>query len=265
MEQRAFAGKSVLITGASRGIGRAMALQLAEQGAWLTLAARGTEELEHVAASCRERGARSIAVSADVSREADCKLLVARAVAEYGRLDVLISNAGLGLIARFEDLPNPSAMETVMAVDFWGSVYCIYHALPHLRESRGRIVAVVSGTGKLPAPGASGYSAAKHALAAFVGALRIELQDSGITFTAAFPEWVETGFTARAITHDGTPSGVPSPHEKGAMTPEECARQILKAAAERRREMISPKIKLGIILAQFLPEVVDDISVRVFT
>lgn len=265
MDDRKFAGKSVVVTGASLGIGRAIALQLAEQGAWLALAARGSESLERVAVGCRERGARAIAVTTDVSREADCKALIARTAAEYGRIDTLINNAGIGLAARFEDLPSPSAMEAVMRVNFWGSVYCIFQALPYLRETKGRIVELISGAGMLPAPGASGYSAAKHALAAFVGALRIELKDSGVTVTAAFPEWVETGFTARAATKDGSPAGVPSPHEKGAMTPELCARRVLRAAADRRREMVSARLRAGIILAQLLPEVVDSISVRVFT
>jgi NAD(P)-dependent dehydrogenase (short-subunit alcohol dehydrogenase family) len=148
MKQDPFLQNSVIVTGASLGIGRQLALQLAEKGAWLTLAARSAEELDRVAGLCRDRGGKAIAVTTDVSDQSQCKVLVERSIDEYGRIDTLINNAGIGMRARFEELPDSSLLETIMRVNFWGGVYCTHYALPHLKETQGRIVVIISGGGK---------------------------------------------------------------------------------------------------------------------
>jgi short-subunit dehydrogenase len=265
MKESPFTRKAVVVTGASLGIGREIALQLADQGAWLALVARGQEELERVASLCRERGARAVPVVADVSREAACQGLVERTIAEYERIDALVNNAGVGMRARFEDLPSVSLLKTVMGVNFWGSVYCTYHALPHLKATRGRIIVVISGGGKVPTPGASGYGASKHALTGFFNSLRIELEGSGVSVTAAYPEWVSTGISSRALKADGTPAGDVVSMEKGAMKPEVCARMILKAAANREREIMSTKVRFGQIMAPIMPRAVDRVATRAFS
>jgi NAD(P)-dependent dehydrogenase (short-subunit alcohol dehydrogenase family) len=264
MKEGPFFGKSVIVTGASLGIGREIALQLAEQGARLALGSRSNEELQRVANLCRERGATAIVTTADVSKEADCRTLVERTISKYGQIDALINNAGIGMRAMFGELPSPHVMETVMGVNFWGSVYCTYHALSHLKASNGRIVGVVSGGGKFPTPGACGYGASKHALVGFYDTIRIELKGTGVSVTAAYPEWVATGITSRAPKADGTPAGEISPHEKGATRPEVCARRILKAAADREREVVSLKLKIGVMMAEILPRVIDGIAVRAY-
>src|SRR5512136_3492582 len=96
MSDKAFQDKAVIVTGASSGIGRALALRLADQGAWIALAARDAQRLDTLAEECRQRGGKAIAVPTDVTDEAQCKALVERAVAEFGRLDMLINNAGIG-------------------------------------------------------------------------------------------------------------------------------------------------------------------------
>jgi len=255
-----FAGKSVVITGASLGIGRELALQLADEGAWLTLAARHQAELEQVARECRDHGGRCIAVQTDVSREAECKRLVDRAAREYDAIDVLILNAGIGMHANFDQLPDLSLLKTLMDVNYWGCVYCTYHALPHLKAARGRIVVVSAGGGKLPTPGVSGYASSKWALSGFSDTLRIELAASGVTVTVAYPEWVSTGISSRALMPDGKPQGKVASHEVGAMSADKCARQILRAAAYRKRDVMSPRLRLGLVLAPILPRLLDKIA-----
>jgi short-subunit dehydrogenase len=255
-----FAEKSVVVTGASLGIGREMALQLAEQRAYLTLAARREAELEQVARECRERGGRCIAVPTDVSREAECKQLMDRAAREYESIDVLIVNAGVGMRGNLDQLPDLSLLKRLMDVNYWGGVYCIFHALPQLEAARGRIVVVSSGGGKLPTPGVSGYASSKWALSGFSDTLRVELAACGVTVTVAYPEWVATGISSRALMPDGRPQGKVVSHEVGAMSADECARRILRAAARRKRDVMSPRLRLGLVLAPILPRLLDRIA-----
>jgi short-subunit dehydrogenase len=264
MKDETFVGRAVIVTGASLGIGRHMALQLAPQGARLALAARGEEELARVASLCREQGGEAVAIPTDVSDEGQCKALIERTVGEYGRIDALINNAGLGMHARFDELPSLSLMEAVMRVNFWGSVYCTHYALSHLRATKGRLVVVVSGGGKFPTPGSCGYGASKHALVGLFDTLRIELQGTGVSVTAAYPDWVATGISSRAPRADGKPAGEVSAHEIGAMSPEVCARLILRAAARRRREVISAKLRLGLLMAPIAPGLIDGIAARAY-
>ena len=264
MMEDAFLRNSVIVTGASLGIGRQIALQLASQGAHLALAARSEQELSRVASLCRERGGEAVAITTDVSDEAQCKALIERTVVEYGQIDSLINNAGMGMWARFDELSSLSLLETVMRVNFWGSVYCTHYALPHLRATKGRLVVVVSGGGKFPAPGLCGYGASKHALVGLFDSLRIELEGSGVSVTAAYPAWVATGMSGRSLRADGKPTGEVTAHEKGAMSPEVCARLIIRAATERRREMISAKMRFGLVMAPIVPHLVDGIAARMY-
>jgi short-subunit dehydrogenase len=262
MHGSAFQDKVVVITGASLGIGRELALQLAGGGAWLVLAARQPDRLDQTAEACRKEGGRCIAVPTDVADEHQCHSLIARTVHEYGRLDVLITNAGMGMRSNFDALPNLSVIKTLMNVNFWGCLYCIHPALPHLKAVRGRIVVVISGGGKIPTPGVSGYAASKWAMAGFSDTLRIELRQTGVTVTAAYPEWVATGISSRAIDAQGKPLGVVVSHEKGAMSAATCARKILESAADRRRDVMSWRVRLGAIVGPILPGLIDKVAAQ---
>jgi short-subunit dehydrogenase len=264
MKQEPFFQNSVIVTGASLGIGRHLALQLAKKGAWLVLAARNNDKLEQVAGQCRDRGGKAIAVATDVTDPSQCKTLIECSMEEYGRIDTLINNAGIGMRAKFDELLNLSVMETVMRVNFWGSVYCTHYALKHLMATKGRIVGIISGGGVFASPGACGYGASKHAMVGFFNTLRVELEESGISVTLYYPDWVDTGISARAPGADGDPYGKTISHERGAMSPERCAKLILKAAGKRKREGTSTRIKLGRILAPILPSTVDKIVVKTF-
>lgn len=258
-----FRDNVVVLTGASAGIGHEMALQLARQGARLVLAARDAAKLEEAAAACRALGAKAVAIPTDVGDEAQCRALVDGAVAEFGRIDTLVNNAGVGMWARFEEMTDLAPFERIMRVNYLGSVYPTYYALPHLKKTKGRIVAVNSLTGLTGVPTRSGYAASKHAAAGFFDSIRIELDGSGVTVTQVFPGFVRTEIRERAFGPDGQPLGRGnSPvREAEVMTAEECARLTLDAAAKRKRELVMTlRAKIGAKLKLIAPGLVDRIA-----
>lgn len=256
-----FRDNVVVITGASDGIGREVALQLADQGAWLALAARDAEKLEAAAADCRARGGRAVAIPTDVGDAAQCRRLIDRTVRELGRIDTLVNNAGVSMWARLDEVTDLAPFETMMRVNYMGSVWCTHAALPHLKRSRGRIVGVSSLTGLTGVPTRSGYAASKHAMRGFFDSLRVELADEGVTVTMVYPGFVSTGIRTRAYGPDGKPLVANPVRESEVMSPGECARQTVAAAAARRREVVmTGRARVGQWIKLFAPGVVDRIA-----
>ena len=253
----------VVITGASKGIGAELALQLADRGAQLALAARNVEELEAVAAKCRAKGAKTIAVKADVGVEADCKALMDATVTEFGRIDTLVNNAGATMWARFEDITDMSILQRIMQVNYMGAVYCTHYALPHLKKTQGRLVGISSLAGRTGVPTRTGYAASKHAMTGFFDSLRIELDGSGVTVTMIYPGFVSTGIRENASGPDGKPIAVSPVKEGEVMGVEECARIIVAAMQTRKREVImTARGKIGLWLKLVAPGVIDRIAKR---
>ncbi len=257
-----FEGSVVIVTGASSGIGRAMAIQLAEQGAHLALAARSAERLGAVAGECNSRGAQTLVVPTDVTAPEQCKQLIANTVGHFSRLDMLVNNAGITMAFRFEDLSDLNIADRIIRVNYLGSVYCTHYALPHLKQSRGRIVGVASLTGKTGVPLRTLYAASKHAMTGFFDSLRIELMDSGISVTMIYPDFVQTDVRERALGPDGKPVGI-DPTNGKLMTADDCARLTLSAAADRRRELImGARGRVGLLIKTIAPSVTDWIARR---
>ncbi|RIK18385.1 MAG: short chain dehydrogenase [Anaerolineae bacterium] len=251
----------VVLTGASTGIGEALAHKLAEQGAWLVLAARNAQKLEAVATECRKRGGRAVVVATDVTHETECRELIERAVAEYSRIDTLINNAGLSMWMKLEDVEDLSSLEYLMRVNYFGSMYCTYYALPYLKQSKGRIVAVASVAARTGIPTRTGYAASKHAMIGFFESLRIEVEDDGISVTIAFPDFVASGMHTRSLGADGKPLGHNPLQVDKIMTSEECARRIVEGAAARKRQIVmSNRSRYGQWLKLIAPGRVDRIA-----
>lgn len=231
-----------VITGASSGIGEALAYELARQGAGLALAARRLDNLESIAEKCRSLGGRAIAIQADVSQQADCQRLIEATIAAYGRVDTLINNAGITMWARFARLEDPALIEQMMKVNFLGAMYCTYYALPHLKQSKGRISNISSMADRLIAPGVSGYVASKHAMEGFFETLRAEVKDDGISVTMLYPGFVDTGFSGRMLNAKGEPgAGIAHMLQwTKQTTPEECARWIARTTWKRKRQALRP-------------------------
>lgn len=263
MADSVFKDNVVVITGASAGIGLEIAKMLAAQGASLVLAARNPALLGDAADKCRAFGARVIAVPTDVSDREQCRRLIDAAIAEFGRIDTLLNNAGISMHARFDELHDIEAVERITAINYFGAVYCTWYALPHLKKTRGRLVAVSSLTGKNGVPTRTLYSGTKHAMAGFFDSLRIELKDQGVTVTVIYPGFVATDIAERALGPDGKPLGTRPVNKNAIMTVEECARQTVDAMAHRKREVImTGRARLGMIVKALWPDLVDRIAER---
>jgi short-subunit dehydrogenase len=251
-------GKVIVITGASDGIGAELARQLAREKARLVLAARTAATLERVAAECRAAGTEAIAVPADVSVEDDCRALVGRAVAAFGRIDVLVANAGISMHARFTDIEDFSTFERLFRINTMGTVWCVRHAYPHLRAAHGLIVGVSSIAGRTGVPERTTYCTSKFAQTGFLDALRIEAADDGIAVMVAYPGVVATEIRRRGWNGRGEPAGVSGLSEADAMPVDECARLIIEGMCARRREVVmGARSRIGLWLKLLAPGVVD--------
>ena len=258
-----FTGKTVLISGASEGIGRALALEIAASRPRLVLNARNEARLQQAAAECRVRGAEVLSLAGDVSLEQDCRRLVQRALEGFGSIDILVNNAGVTMWSRFDAVRDFTAFERLLAVNYLGSVYLTAAALPHLKESRGLIVAVASLAGLIGVPESTGYAASKHALIGFFESLRIELRGSGVDVTIVAPDFVVSEMHRRAIGPNGVPLGKTPMQESRIMTAPACARLIARAMRRRQRLLItSLRGKLALWARLLAPALVDRIAAR---
>ena len=258
-----FAGKVIAITGASDGIGAELARQMSGKGVWLALAARNLEKLEAVAADCRARGAEAVAIRCDVAVETDCRYFIQDAVRKFNSLDILVNNAGVSGHARFEEVNDFGWYEDMMRVNYMGSLYCTRHALPHLKKSRGLIVAISSLAGKVGIPGRTAYSPTKAAQALFFEALRLELLECGVDITIVYPGVVATGIRLHGYGPDGQRAGKSGLKEEGAMPVEVCVRQIIAAMHERKRELVMTlQGRIGLWLKLAFPKLVDRMVLR---
>lgn len=235
-----FARKVVVVTGASSGIGEALALRLAGEGAWLALAARRAERLEALAAVCIEKGGRALAIPTDVTDETACRDLVDHAVAEYGRLDMLVNNAGITVGALLTELPDLTLFRRVMDVNFLGAAFCTYYALSHLKQAAGRVVNIGSLGAVLPIPYNTSYIASKHAMLGFSDSLRMELAQSGVSVTLICPYWVATEFHENMMDRHGRPRGAGGRaiYTRRTMTADRCAAILVEAARKRKRQVV---------------------------
>ncbi len=266
MKPDAFRDKVAIVTGASAGIGRSLALQLSDQGAKVVLAARRADRLEQVATECRQRGGEALVLPADVSDEAQCQALVEKTIAKFGRLDILINNAGLAVSSRFYEFPDLHLFKHTMDVNFYGGVYCTYYAMPHLQQSKGRIVAISSLGGKAAIPYNTPYCASKYAMHGFYDALRMELYQYGVSVTVICPYWVVTEFHEAQMNKEGMPRGARGRaiYTNRMMTADKCAEITLGAAHKRRREVLMGPGALTVWLKLLAPGFLDWLSVKMF-
>lgn len=263
MAKRNFEDQRVIITGASSGIGRELARQLASQGANLVLGARREKELWAVAEECQALGAQAIATLTDVTEQSQCKQLIEKAVDSYGGIDMLINNAGASMHAHFENVVDLSVYERLIRINYLGAVFCTHYALPHLKTSQGKIVAVSSLAGKTGVPTRTGYSASKHALHGFFDALRCELAGSGVKVTIVCPGYVATGIRRYIIGDDGRPMDKSYTNESKFMSTETCAGIILTAAAKGKREVIMTLTGMvGQYVKPFFPGLIDRVALK---
>ncbi|KAB2951117.1 MAG: SDR family oxidoreductase, partial [Thermoanaerobaculia bacterium] len=258
-----FLRHAVLLTGASSGIGRELALALAREGARLALVARDVAALEAVAAECRALGSEAVAMPGDVSDPDSCRESVTRTVEAFGGLDVVVLNAGQDMWARLDELRDPTVLERLMRVNYLGPAWTTLHALPHLKAARGRLVVMSSLAGLTGVPTRTGYAATKHALHGFFDSLRVELAGSGVSVTLVCPDFVLSEIHRRALGPDGRPLGTSPMDEAHIMSASECARLALAAARRRRRlVLLSWRGRVGRWVRMVAPGLIDRIAAR---
>jgi short-subunit dehydrogenase len=258
-----YVGKTLVVTGASQGIGEALCLALAPQKPRLVLAARDEKRLSEVAEACRGNGAETLIVPTDVSVPGECERLVARTVERFGGVDVVVHNAGISMWSRFDEVSDLSVYEKLMRVNYLSCVYLTHQALPHLKRSRGQIVAVASLAGMTGVPTRTGYAASKHALFGFFDSLRIELEGTGVSVTIVAPDFVVSEIHRRSLGPDGNPLGKSSMQESKIMTAEECATHIVTAMSKRQRlAILSLRGRLGRFVRLVAPGLIDRIAAR---
>lgn len=257
--QRYFKDKVVIVTGASSGIGLATARLLAGYQAKVVLAARSEDKLNDI---CRELSqfTRVISIKTDVSVEDDCRNLIEQTVSEFGRIDILINNAGISMRAMFRDL-DLDVIRRLMDVNFWGTVYCTKYALPYLLQAKGSVVGVISTAGYKGLPGRTGYSASKFAINGFLDTLRSEHLYDGLHVMIYAPGFTESNIRKTALMADGSQQGE-TPREEGKMMTSERVAHIMLRHLRRhsRRATLTFTGKLLLVLTRLFPILTDHLE-----
>jgi short-subunit dehydrogenase len=248
-----FSGRSVLITGASSGIGAALALEWARQGADVALAARRVDRLDALARDCQAVGARAVVIPCDVTRDGDCEQAVARTRSALGRIDVVVANAGFGVMGAFEKLALEDYRRQ-FETNVFGVLRTAHASLAELTATRGRLVVIGSVSGHVASPGASAYAMSKFAVRALSEALRAEWRGRGVSVTLITPGFVDSEIHQvdnRGVHHPDSPDFVP---RWLRMPTDRAARLIVRAAARRRREVvITGHGKVAVFLKRHVP------------
>jgi len=253
--------KVVVITGASSGIGKALAFEFASRGSKVVLAARNTDKLKEVENELLANGTEVLSVKTDVSIEEDCKGLMEKSIERFGVIDVLINNAGISMRALFADL-DLSVLKQLMDVNFWGTVYCTKYAMPYITKAKGSVVGVISIAGYIGLPARSGYSASKYAIRGFLDTLRVENLKTGVHVLVAAPGFTASNVRNVALTADGSSQGETPRDEDKMMSAEECARLIANSVVKRKRELIMTFIegKVTVWLKKWFPSLLEKLT-----
>lgn len=255
--------KVVVITGASSGIGKALAEKYAVEGWSLVLGARRLDRLQELKKALYP--AEVLCVKTDVAKEEDCRQLISEAVSRFGKIDVLINNAGISMRAILENVET-SVLRQVMDINFWGTVYCTRYALPYLLQSKGSLVGVISVGGYVGLPGRTGYSASKFAVRGFLDTVRVENLKSGLHVLVAAPGFTASEIRKSALLADGSKQGETPRNESKMMSAEACASHIYHAVRKRKRKIILTftEGKLVVFLAKWWASFIDKMLYRVF-
>jgi short-subunit dehydrogenase len=249
--------KVVLITGGTSGIGKAMAFEFGKKGSKVFVTGRNVSELEKAISELKANSVDASGMPADVSVEDDNRRMAEKVINDFGRIDVLINNAGISMRALFEEL-DLEVMKRVMDVNFYGVLYATKYCLPEIIRNKGSIVGISSIAGFRGLPGRTGYSASKFALNGFLEALRTEFLERGVHVLTACPGFTESNIRKRALTKDGEAQGESPRNESKMMTAEECAEHIYRATVKRKKVLIlTTQGKLTVFLNKWLPALTD--------
>lgn len=236
MKKNILKGKTAIVTGASSGIGKALALELASRNVSIVLASRNLEKLREIESEITSKGGKAIAIQTDVTKEDSCRALIDKTINEFGSIDILINNAGISMRANFSNV-ELSVLKRLMDTNFWGSVYCTKYALPHIFKSKGSIVGISSVCGVTPLPGRTGYAASKHALDGFLETLRVENLDNEIQVLLVHPGFTASNIRNSALNSKGEPQAETPLDESKLMPAETVAKAVVNGIIKGKREI----------------------------
>ncbi|HEX2937040.1 MAG TPA: SDR family oxidoreductase [Bacteroidales bacterium] len=238
-----FRGKSVWITGASSGIGEALALELSTYNVKLILSARQTGILENIAEKCRKNGSLATTLPFDLSNEIEVKEAAQKASSIYGGVDILINNGGVTQRSDIQDT-LVSVDRKIMEIDYFSGLILTKALLPSMiTKGYGHIVAISSITGLFGFPQRSAYAAAKHAMVGFYETLWAELHTKGVNVTIVCPGRIQTPISLNAVTANGGQYGIMDHGQNTGIPVEKCAKQIIKAIYKRKNQIVIANFK----------------------
>ncbi len=256
--------KTIVVTGSTSGIGKAIAFEFGQHGWNVVINGRRQEAIDETVETLEKQGIRAVGVKADVSNEEEAKHLIEEAVKHLGQIDCLVNNAGISMRALFEDA-GPDIIKKIMDINFYGTVYCTYYALPHLKKTKGTVVGISSIAGYVGLPARTGYSASKFAMNGFLESLRIELKPTGINVIIVSPGFTATAIRYRALTEKGTAQETTPIDEKKADRPENVAKAVYKAVIKRKREVIlTGEGRLTVLFKKCLPSILERLVFKRF-
>lgn len=249
--------KVVIITGGSSGIGKALAETFGKNGAKILITGRDQDALNNTTKELTAAGILIHSFNADVSRENDNKKMAEEAIKHFGKIDILINNAGISMRALFEEV-DLDVVKKVMDINFYGVLYATKYCLPQIKKNNGSIIGISSIAGFRGLPGRTGYSASKFALNGFLEVLRTELLKTGVHVLTACPGFTASNIRIRSLTKDGTSQNESPRDEKKMMSAEECAQHIYQATIKRKRTLVlTTQGKLVVWLNKWWPSLAD--------
>ena len=259
MSDMNYTNKVVVITGATSGIGEACAAVFGAAGAQLVITGRNAQKLEATAAKLQAMNLTVLPLLADAGSEADNKRMAEEAIARFGRIDILINNAGISMRALFQDL-DLEVFRKVMDTNFWGTVYATKYCLPAILDSKGSIIGISSINGYRGTPARTAYTASKYAMNGFFESLRTEVMKKGVHVLVVAPGFTSSNIRNTALTADGSSQGESPRDESKMMTSEEVATRILEATTRRKRDLVlTTQGKLAVFLNKWIPGILDGI------
>lgn len=252
-------GKTVIVTGATSGIGRAIALTFGLRGSKIFITGRNQAALDETIADLSEKQIVVRGMLADAASERDNERMVQEALSQFGSIDVLVCNAGVSMRAMFEDL-SLETFRSVMDINFYGTVYATKYALPHLLASKGSLVGISSINGHRATPARSAYSASKYAMEGFLESLRTEVMKRGMHVLSVSPGFTSSNIRNKALNAEGKSQGESPRDETKMMTSEEVAIATYNAVVARRRDLVlSLQGKLAVLLNKLFPAWMDKV------
>lgn len=255
--KKLFKDKVVIVTGASSGIGEAIAREFAANGSKVVLAARTESKLQEITSDITAKGGEAIFIKTDVSLESDCENLIKKTIEKYSCIDILVNNAGLSMRAAFIEV-DVSVLRRLMDVNYWGTVYCTKYALPYLIAGKGSLIGVSSVAGFHGLPGRTGYSASKFAMHGFLETIRIENLKKGLHVMILAPGFTSTDIRKHALTANGQEQGESPKNEQKLMSPQYVAKWVLKGIKKKKRnKLLTWEGRFTALFQRILPTLVD--------